>query len=276
MTLASIEAALRGAGIGEARAEALILASHFTRRSRASLLASPDENFESEALADAVRRRMKREPLPYITGVAYFMNEEYEVSPAVLVPRRETETLVEEAARLVGERDAAVLDVCTGSGCAAISLAAICSDAQILAFDVSPAAVNTAIKNAARNGVFDRVFVFCADMFEWESCSLFDVITANPPYIRADEMDSLDPELSFEPEFALTDGGDGLSFVRELCRRYTRFLVPGGTLLVEIGAYQGAEALGIAREAGLEAELIRDLSGRDRVLKAQRKEDLSL
>ena len=270
MTLASIEAALRGAGIDEARAEALILAAHFTGLTRANLLASPDASLESAALADAVRRRVKREPLTYIMGVAYFMNEEYEVSPAVLVPRRETETLVEAAAGAVGGREAKVLDVCTGSGCAAISLAALAPRALVRAFDISPEAIAVARRNAERNGVADRVTFEVADMFVWTGDGRFDVIIANPPYIRADEMSALDPELSFEPENALTDGGDGLSFVRELCSRYSRFLAPGGTLFCEIGASQGEDALAIARAAGLSATVIRDLSGRDRVLCASR------
>ena len=271
MTIASIEAALRSAGIDEARAEALILVSHFTGRARASLLASPDDELEGEALAEAVRRRVKREPLTYITGVAYFMNEEYEVTPAVLVPRRETETLVEAAAKAVGEREAKALDVCTGSGCAAISLAALAPYVRVRAFDISPEAIAVARRNAERNGAADRVTFEVADMFSWTSAERFDVITANPPYIRKDEMSSLDPELSFEPSIALTDGGDGLSFVRELCSRYARFLAPGGVLLCEIGASQGADALAIANAAGLSAAILRDLSGRDRVLEARTK-----
>ena len=268
MTLADIEATLRAAGIDEARAEALILASHFTGRTRASLLASPGDEFESAALAEAVDRRAGREPLTYVTGVAYFMNEEYEVSPAVLVPRRETETLVEAAAKAVGDRASSVLDVCTGSGCVAISLAALAPGVRVRAIDVSADAIAVAERNAERNGVAGRVSFEVADMFAWASDERFDVITANPPYIRADEMSSLDPELSFEPPFALTDGGDGLSFVRELCSRYARFLATDGVLLCEIGAAQGESALAIARTAGLDAAIIHDLSGRDRVLSA--------
>lgn len=271
MTLSEIESALRGAGIGEARTEALILASHFTGRTRASLLASPGDRLESDALAQAVSRRVRREPLTYITGVAYFMNEEYEVSPAVLVPRRETETLVEAAAKAVGDRAARVLDVCTGSGCAAISLAALAPLVSVRAFDISPEAIALARRNAERNGVDGRVSFEVADMFGWTAVERFDVITANPPYIRANEMASLDPELSFEPPFALTDGGDGLSFVRELCSRYAAFLPPDGAIFCEIGASQGKEALTIARAAGLDARIIPDLSGRDRVLEARKR-----
>lgn len=271
MTLLQIESALRSAGIGEWRAEALILAEHFTGLSRARLLTSRDGELTSAALAEAVGRRVAREPLTYITGVAYFMNEEYEVSRACLVPRRETECLVEEAAVLVGKGDAAVLDVCTGSGCAAISLAVLAPGARVLGIDISAEALEIAGRNAARNGVADRVSFELADMFRWDTEQRFDVITANPPYIRADEMSALDPELSFEPRIALTDGGDGLSFVRELCSRYAEFLAPGGVILCEIGSAQGQEALGIARGCALDAQILTDYSGLDRVLKARRK-----
>ena len=163
-----------------------------------------------------------------------------------------------------------MLDVCTGSGCVAVSLAALAPGVRVRAIDVSPEAIALAKRNAARNGVADRVTFEAADMFAWTTDEKFDVITANPPYVRADEMASLEPELSFEPRIALTDGGDGLSFVRELCARYAAFLAPGGTLLCEIGAAQGEEALAIARGAGLEAAIVRDLSGRERVLCASR------
>ena len=327
MTLAGIEAALREAGIAEARTEALILAGHFTGKSRAALLAEPSAELEASAepsaelaaeldasaadpiaepiaeleasaadptadpiaeleargddpiadpsagpaatLAEAVARRVRREPLTYVLGFAYFMNEVYEVSPAVLSPRRETETLVEAAAAIAGERACRVLDVCTGSGCVAISLAALAPNASVLAIDVSPEAIDVARRNAARNAVAERVTFEAADMFRWKADGEFDVITANPPYIAADETDALDPELSFEPAIALTDGGDGLSFVRELCGRYSRMLAPGGVMFVEIGSAQGEAALAVAREAGLSARILRDLSGHDRVLEAR-------
>lgn len=271
MTLAQIGAALRSAGIGEWRAEALILAEHFTGLSRAHLLTCGDAELEDKGLDAAVRRRMQREPLTYITGVAYFMNEEYEVGPECLVPRRETECLVEAAAgMLAGHASPRVFDVCTGSGCVAVSLALLVPDARVLGTDISSGALSIAARNAARNRAADRVRFEPADMFTWSTGEQFDLIVSNPPYIRADEMAALDPELSFEPEIALTDGGDGLSFVRELCSRYADFLRPGGSLLCEIGSAQGKAALGIARDHGLEARILPDYSGLDRILAARR------
>lgn len=267
MTLSDLEAALCSAGIAEYRAEALILAEHFTGISRARLLACRDTSLDSRDLAAALERRLAREPLTYITGVAYFMNEEYEVSPACLIPRRETECLVEAAAQCISGQRAEVLDICTGSGCAAISLAALEPGVNVLGIDISADALSLAERNAARNKVDGRVRFECSDMFVWSTDRCFDVITANPPYIRADEMRSLDAELAFEPEIALTDGGDGLSFVRELCSRYVGFLAPGGALLCEIGSAQGREALGIAASCGLDAQILPDYSGLDRILR---------
>lgn len=271
MTLAQLESALRSAGIGEWRAEALILAEHFTGMSRARLLACRDTELDSAPLSEALRLRIAREPLTYITGVAYFMNEEYEVSPACLIPRRETECLVEAAADIISGRCAEVLDVCTGSGCAAISLAALEPGVHALGIDISAEALSLAARNAVRNGTADRVRFELSDMFVWNTDRRFDVITANPPYIRADEMRSLDAELSFEPEIALTDGGDGLSFVRELCSRYVGFLADGGVLLCEIGCAQGREALDIAAFHSLDAQILPDYSGLDRILRVTRR-----
>lgn len=270
MTLTEIETALRSAGIAEWRAEALILAGHFTGMSRAHLLACRDAELDGTGLVRALDRRIAREPLTYITGTAYFMNEEYEVSPACLIPRRETECLVEAAAKCISGRRAEVLDVCTGSGCVAISLAALEPEANVLGIDISADALSLAARNAVRNGVADRVSFERSDMFVWSTDRKFDVITANPPYIRADEMSSLDAELAFEPSIALTDGGDGLSFVRELCSRYVGFLADGGALLCEIGSAQGASALAIADACGLDAQILPDYSGLDRILAISR------
>ncbi len=271
MTLYQLGAALRSAGIAEWRAEALILAEHFTKMSRAHLIACCDTELSAPGLTDALRRRLEREPLTYITGTAYFMNEEYEVSPACLIPRRETECLVEAAADLISARRAEVLDVCTGSGCVAISLAALKPGARVLGIDICAEALDIATRNAVHNSTADRVRFEQADMFVWSTDARFDVITANPPYIRADEMPSLDAELAFEPAIALTDGADGLSFVRELYSRYVGFLAPGGALLCEIGSAQGASALAIAAACGLDAQILPDYSGLDRILAVRRR-----
>lgn len=272
MTLDSIEKSLLDAGIAEAKAEAYILAEHFLSIPRSRLVIMRNEELVSSELESAVERRIKREPLAYITERAYFMDEVYRVTPDCLIPRPETELLVLEAEAAAKEwanpdRKLRVLDLCTGSGCVAISLLCRCPHITADALDISAPAVALAVDNAESNGVGDRVNVICADMFAWVPDERYAVITANPPYVTAEEMAELDPELYFEPSSALTDGGDGLSFIRELCTRYTKYLLPGGTLLCEIGCAEGDASLETARAAGLEGELLRDLSGRDRILK---------
>lgn len=304
MTVDSIEEALLGAGITEAKAEAYILAEHFLSVPRSRLVLMRDEELSSPELECAVARRIKREPLAYITGRAYFMNEVYRVTPDCLIPRPETELLVLEAEKALrdfasaaalsaenaafsdfsaGLADSAasaaadgpvrplrVLDLCTGSGCVAVSLLKRCGNITADALDISAPAAALCAENAASNGVGERIRVICADMFAWtpdDAFPSFAVITANPPYVTAAEMEALDPELYFEPPSALTDGGDGLSFVRELCSRYAGFILPGGALLCEIGCAEGKAALEIARSAGLDGQIIRDLSGLDRILK---------
>lgn len=273
MTLESIEDMLRGAGIDEAKTETYLLAEHFLNIPKVKLIIMRGEKIEdisdSEKVGElnrALKRRINREPLAYILGTAYFMNEVYEVSPHCLIPRPETELIVEEAKRLI-RKNGRMLDLCTGSGCIAISTLALRHDITADAVDISECALSLAKKNAERNGVSDRFNAYLDDIFKWNTDKKYDLITANPPYITSDEMKTLDPELTFEPEIALTDGGDGLSFVRELCSRYIGMLNDGGALLCEIGADEGRAAVSIAKENGYHGEIIRDLANHDRILK---------
>ena len=271
MTLDSIANSLRDAGIDEALTEAYILAEHYLHIPKYRLAALRGDDLpasaEDEAALDAaIRRRITREPLTYILGTAYFMDEEYEVSPDCLIPRPETELLVLEAAKHCPE-NGRILDVCTGSGCIAVSLLRRRDDLSGDAVEISAPAASLARRNAVRNGVDDRLNVIEADMFSWEIDGEYDVIVSNPPYVTADEMASLDPELSFEPRSALTDGGDGLSFYRELCERYAGHVRKDGVMLCEIGCAEGKAVLGIARENGLCGEIVRDLAGLDRMIR---------
>ena len=299
MTLDEIERALSAAGIGESRTEAYILAEHFLKIPKSRLVLMNGEELLSDGLSAAVERRINREPLAYILGSAYFMNEEYEVSPDCLIPRPETEQLVCRAVELL-PHGGRFLDLCTGSGCVAVSLLSLRHDASGEALDISDGACRLAERNACRAGVDGRLKIVRADMFSWKPCAhdvsgvssdgesaggcadfresadrshptdetarVYDIITANPPYVTAEEMRDLAPELYFEPEIALTDGGDGLSFVRELVRRYTRFVKRGGYLLCEIGSGEGASSLEIAADGGFDTEILKDFSGCDRIL----------
>ena len=269
MTLRELTDRLRAAGVPDADFDGLILASRFTGRSRASLMADRDADLVSPELEAAAVRRERREPLQYIIGEWEFMGLPFEVGPACLIPRQDTELLCRTAIERL-PIDGRMLDMCTGSGCVAAAVAVIRPDARICAADKYRDALDVAKLNCKKNGVTDRVDLFIHDVTEPIPADkgLFDVIASNPPYIPAEELEKLEPELSFEPRYALTDGGDGLSLIRALFINCLPGLAPGGTIIVEHGADQGEAVRRIALEAGLAPRTLRDLEGRERVTAA--------
>ena len=275
MTLQDIRRTLADAGIENAAQEARLLAAHFTGFSAARLLLMDKEDLSIPALEEALRRRCTREPLQYILGTWDFMGLSFAVSPDCLIPRPDTETLVEAALPIL-PHGARTADLCTGSGCIGIALAHYRPDITVCAVEIAPRTAAVARENAARLGVSERFTVWEADVtkpiFPDDTC--FDVITANPPYITLDEMQTLEPELSFEPRCALTDEGDGLSVIRGVLRFSARHLTTDGTLLMEFGASQADAVLALAAEHGFSGEILRDAGGNDRVLRAKRAESL--
>jgi len=219
-----------------------------------------------------LERRGSHEPLQYLLGETEFMSLPFKVSPAGLIPRPETELLVE----LILEKCAAsthynILDIGTGTGCIAISLAHYLSNVNIVACDVDSAALQLARANAKLNGVstkinFIELDVFCADFSELTG-GLFDVIVSNPPYISLDEFKQLAPEVGrFEPRGALCDNGDGLSFYRCFSHLSQKMLSTEGSLFVEIGATQGKSVRALFEESFLETKIYKDLNQHDRVV----------
>jgi release factor glutamine methyltransferase len=237
--------ALRVAGVAEPRREAGTLLAHSLGRDRAFLLTHADEALTGARLADfraCVGRRAAGEPFQYIAGRQEFYGLEFEVGPGVLIPRPETELLVEEALRLLKGTQAPLLcDVGTGSGCIAVTLLHERADARGFALDLSPAALAFAARNAARHGVAERLRPLASDCFdalrEGEHRGVrFDLVASNPPYIAESDLAGLQKEVrDHEPRAALTPGGDGLSVIRRLLTQAPEFLKPGGHLLVEIG-----------------------------------------
>ena len=273
MTLSEIVRTLREAGIEDAPWEARLLAAHFTGWSTARLMTAGNEDLSafSPELENAVRRRSRREPLQYIVGEWPFMGLSFAVSPACLIPRPDTETLCEAALALLPPH-ARIADLCTGSGCIGISLAHHQPDCTVVAVDVDPDAADCARENALRLGVADRFSVRLSDVTEavFAPQELFDCIVANPPYIALTEMETLEPELAYEPRRALTDEGDGLSVIRGVLENAGRSLAPDGVLLMEFGASQGKAVLELAAQFGFTGEILRELGGNDRVLRARR------
>jgi release factor glutamine methyltransferase len=219
-------------------------------------------------LAEAVARRADRVPVSQIVGRRAFWTSEFVVTPDVLDPRPETEVLVEQA---LSEPFSNVLDLGTGSGCILISLLQERPLAKGVGTDISEKAVLVAGENAARLGVADRLVLPVSDWFA-DVGGRFDLIVSNPPYIAVGEMAGLQPEVrDHEPRMALTDEGDGLGAYRAIAAGAPDHLVPGGRLLVEIGATQAVAVCGFFRSAGLEDILVHaDLDGRVRVVSARK------
>lgn len=270
--LIDAKARLAAAGIetSEAARDALMLAMHATGWSRAAIHARdtepPPAGF-SDSYATLIDRRTRREPVAYVTGVQEFWNRAFAVSPAVLIPRPETELIIEEALSCVFGLAA---DIGTGSGCLAVTLAAEFQRARFVATDISPAALGVARANAERHNVADRIEFREARYLDGVP-GPFDLIVSNPPYVTAAEYASLAPEVHFEPRTALASGPEGLNDIRGVLGAAERHLAPGGLLLMEIGHGQ-AEAVKELIDLAPTLELTRispDLQGIPRVVVAK-------
>jgi release factor glutamine methyltransferase len=260
-------------GLKQPRADAEVLLAYALNVERIQLYLNYDKPLSTDELArfrGIIRRRAAFEPTQYITGKQEFWSLEFRVSPAVLIPRPETEVLVEKALEIIGERHSRVLDLGTGSGAIAVALACERAAIRVVATDRSWAAVETARLNAVRNGVADRVCFVVTDLFEAIApLPLFDVIVSNPPYVSDTEILDLAPEIAnYEPRFALRGGGrQGLAIILKILERFRACLKPQGSFLMEIGQGQ-AEILEKECSAVLTSgyEFIEDYSGIKRVL----------
>jgi len=231
---------LVAAGIepSEAARDAWLLARHVLGWDRATLHARdsdpPPDQF-SDAYRSVIEQRARRVPIAYITGVQEFWNRDFSVSPAVLIPRPETELIVEAALTMVF---ATLADIGTGSGCLAVTLAAECPQVRVAATDNSPAALSVALANARRHGVDDRID-FRETRYLDGIAGPFDLIVSNPPYVSDGEYQALAPEVrDAEPRSALAAGPDGLDDIRGVLEAAVRDLAAGGRLLLEMGYRQ--------------------------------------
>lgn len=255
---------------------ALALRSH-QLVSQTDRLVSPDVRARIEAL---VARRVAREPLQYLLGTQEFCGLEFSVSPAVLIPRPETELLIQYIVDHVHALpEATIVDVGTGSGCVAITLAARLKGRRILAIDRSPEALEVAQRNAVRHAVRDRIEWLEGDLLaplrERQVADTIDVIVSNPPYISESDWAGLEPEVRvFEPRMALIGGTQGTEFHERLLRESREFLAPGGLLIMEIGVGQAATVRQFAEQIGgyTALRIIEDAAGIERVVMAQRAE----
>jgi len=261
--------------LGTPRLDAELLISHVLGVDRVRLymdLERPLSAPELAAVKALVVRRRQREPVAYLIGHREFYRRELKVTPAVLIPRPDTETLIERACVLLPEdQPRRVLDLCTGSGAIAVTLAAERPLVHVVATDLSDAALAIAGENARTHAVDARVELRQGDLFgALADDAGFDLVVANPPYIRDDELPQLAAELQHEPRMALTSGTEGLDVLTRLCAEVDRFLLPGGALLFEIGARQAERVMQLlaanARLTGVTTH--RDLGGIERVVEA--------
>jgi release factor glutamine methyltransferase len=267
-----VTARLAAAGIERARSDAWLLLAAATGRARAELIAGARASLAAgqEARLEAlVRRRLAREPIAYILRVKEFWSLTFEVSPAVLIPRPETETVVEAALGEIGQRAAAlrILDLGTGSGCLLLALLSELPHARGLGVDASPEALAVARRNAGRLGLARRSRF---QLGRWGAgvTGRFDVIVSNPPYVAERDWPRLQPEIrDFEPKAALLAGRDGLDAYRALAPDCARLLAADGVCALEIGQGQAAAVAGLLADRGLVvAATRRDLAGIERCL----------
>jgi release factor glutamine methyltransferase len=273
---------LHGAGIDSARLDAELLLGWALGMSREDLIVAAARNLslaESDRYEDLLKRRLNREPLAYITGQQEFWSLDFIVSSDVLVPRPETELLVEialkELANLADTKLPRILELGTGSGAISVAIATESPQAQIVASEISPAALAIARRNACRHGVSKAIRFLQGDLFtalDQEHENDFDLVVSNPPYIPRGEISNLEAEVSrWEPRAALDGGVDGLDFYRLIAEEAPDYLRQGGVVAVEIGATMGSSVLALFRDSAayLDTQLHQDYSGRDRVIVAR-------
>lgn len=260
-----------------ARFDAELLLRHLLGKDRAWIITHGDDALagEEEALfEEAVRRRAKREPLQYITGTQEFWGLDFIVTPDVLIPRPESEVVVEAALKAAkGFKTPVIVDLCTGSGCIAVSLANELPGTRIFATDRSEKALAVARRNAQRHGVSERIRFLEGDLFgpldELDIRGKVDVITANPPYIQSGDLPLLQPEVKdHEPEMALVAGPEGIEIAGRIIAAAPRYLGKNGFLIMEMGIGQAEAVIQMVKKTGAYAEpqLLRDLADIDRVM----------
>ncbi len=267
MTYRQICEALRQAGIENARDEARLLLSHFCGVSAAQLPFRMNEEFDDDALAKAVARRQTHEPLQYLLGEWEFYGMPFSVSPDCLIPRPDTELLVERAIELL-PNGAHFADFCTGSGCIACAVLANRPDTRATLVDAFVPTLEMARKNCQKNGVEARAQLMLRDLLqplEHAFDEKFDCILSNPPYIPTEVVRGLAPELAHEPQVALDGGEDGMRFYEHFLMQSEHVLAEGGFWLFGIGYDQEDAIRSLAQRLGYTAQVERDLGSNPRL-----------
>lgn len=267
---------LQSSGIKQARREAASLLAFALEKDKTFLIAHPEykfSNIEERRFRGLLKRRAAREPFQYITGKQEFYGLDFLVTPDVLIPRPETELIVETAIEILcGRKSAQFCEVGVGSGCISVSILHEIKSANAVGFDVSRKALQVAQMNAETHTVSERLELKISDVFEALEDEKFDLIVSNPPYISSEETKNLQPEVrDFEPTTALTDGADGFSIIEKIIIDAPIFLKEGGFLLLEIGFAQASRVRGMfSPRIWNDVAILPDLQGIPRMVKAQR------
>lgn len=275
-----VEKELKSAGVFSPRAEAEMLVRHYGKLERLDLFTAqkPLPKSARAVIARAVQKRRRGIPLAYLTNEAFFWGHAFHVKPGVLIPRPETERLVEEALKVMDAhfkgREPRVLDLGTGSGCIAVCLTLERAHCRMTALDASPIALGIARKNIKRHGLSQKIRLVKSRLFEsfGTNLGLWDMIVSNPPYVPTGVIPKLSREVRNEPSLALDGGSEGLDILEAILTQAPRFLRPGGHLLMEIGKGQSKK---IARRRRWDREydkfrFEKDLNGVERILIARK------
>jgi release factor glutamine methyltransferase len=265
-------------GIDSARLHAELILCHVLKLERIELYTNFDREVPAAQLTDLrqlVKRGGDHEPVAYLVQRTEFYSIDLKVTPATLIPRPETEMLVEKAIEFLRKREGEtkMLDLCTGSGCIAIATAKGTQQTRISAADICPNALAVANENIARHSLEEKITTFCGDLFTAIGEDAFDLIVSNPPYIATDEYKGLDKNVKdYEPEKALHAGADGLDVYRRIAENAGSYLKQDGALMLEIGYTQGVAVVNLLEKTGIfsEIKLETDFQGHDRIIIALR------
>ncbi len=272
-TLKTAAEVLQQSGIAEPRREANSLLTFTLQKDKTFLIAHSEYELskqEEKRFQNFLRRRAEREPFQHITGKQEFYGLDFEVSKDVLIPRPETELIVENAVEIL-PKNGRFCEVGVGSGCISVSILHELKTASAIGLDVSEKALQIAEKNAETHNVFDRLELKISDVFDTLSNEKFDLIVSNPPYISDEDIKTLQAEVrDFEPLSALTDGKDGLSIINKIVEDAPKFLKPHGFLLMEIGFNQSDKVKQMfSSEFWQSVEVLPDLQNIPRIVKGQ-------
>lgn len=270
---------LRDRNVEAPAAEAGVLLCHVLKKDKTFLFVHPEyvlSKYEKKEFFKLIDSRVKGTPSQYLTGFQEFMSLRFKVDANVLIPRQDTEILVEtviDHTKSLNHKKYKILDIGTGSGCIAISLAYYIRSSKITAADISEGALKIARENANDLGVADKVTFIKSNLFEEleDKEGQFDIIVSNPPYIPTKDIEELQPEVrDFEPRGALDGGMDGLDYYRILIKNAARYIKKQGLLAFEVGYEQAAQVAELMKQSGYSVTVIKDLSGIDRVVAGQK------